>query len=279
MMTIEHPLLETIERAQKLGGHMAAVCLAPEGEDWHTLQVLVSPSGEILRDLLGRVGMHYKTENRRVTASLFFGDYAFAILAVSCACYLLERRVPRLTTESFLVRFDADGEIQGVALNDYTFAALADDAAADHADCMVVESTDALQEFLLQQASECLQPLTKEVRANSTLGIPAMWALAADYTASAATYVGRSLKQEGAALALARQLSARQSPLRRKRDFIHIEECGLSFDMVDRVSCCLYYQVEDGHYCSTCPHRPMDERIERIRKWLADTAAKQTETN
>lgn len=278
-MNPEHPLLDTIERAQKLGGHMGAIHLVPEGENWVALQSVVSPTEEILRDLLGRVSTHYKTENRRAPAALFFGDFAFAVLAVASAAYLLERRVPRLSLESFWVHFGDHGEIEGIALNDYTFAALADDPAAGHADCLVVESTDALQEYLLQQANDCLQPLTKEVRANSTLGIPAMWALAADYTASATTYIGRTLQKEAEALELARQLGTRQSPLRRKRDFIHIEESGLSFHMVDRVSCCLYYQVEDGHYCSTCPHRPMDERVERIRKWLADTAAKQAETN
>jgi ferric iron reductase protein FhuF len=117
------------------------------------------------------------------------------------------------------------------------------------------------------------------VRANSTLGIPAMWALAADYTASATTYVGRGMQEESRALELARQLSAKQSPLRRKRDFIHIEESGLSYDLVDRVSCCLYFQVEDGHYCSSCPHRSQEERVKLIQDWLAKSAAEQTEVS
>src|SRR5690606_27625663 len=111
------------------------------------------------------------------------------------------------------------------------------------------------------------------VRAHSPLGIPAMWALAADYSASAAVYVGRGMDAEAAAIEYARELAARPSPLQRKRDFIHVEECGLHFDMVDRLSCCLYYQVGEGEYCSQCPHLPKEQRAERIRQWLAETAA------
>jgi hypothetical protein len=164
-------------------------------------------------------------------------------------------------------------------LTDFHFAALADDPAATHADCFVLASVDALQEFLLEQTVACLEPLTQVLRANSTLGIPAMWALAADYASSSAAFVGRSLQDEIRAVEYARQLSAKPSKLQRKRDFIHIEECGLSFDMVDRVSCCLYYQLEDGHYCSSCPHRPKEDRIDVIKKWLAEEAAKPQETN
>jgi hypothetical protein len=278
-MTI-HPLIKTLEQVGALGGQMGTLKVAPESTfpenaEWVPLQSLLTPTGEPLCALMRRVGSHFKVENRRVPASLFFGDYAFALMALACACYLVDRRVPQLTLESVWARFSETGDVEGMALSDYHFAALADDPAAGHEDCTVLPSTDALQAYLLEQASACLQPLTQAVRARSTLGIPAMWALAADYTASAATYVARLMNDEATGLEVARQLSARQSPLRRKRDFIHIEECGLSYEMVDRISCCLYFQVEGGHYCSSCPHRPPEERIDLIKKWLANSAVQQ----
>jgi hypothetical protein len=229
-----------------------------------------------------RIGTHYKTgKNRRVPAAFFFGDYAFALLALANACYLLDRRVPRLTPEGVYFRFDEKGNAEGIALKGYSFAALPDDPAASHPDCTVLPTPDALQEFMLEGALSCLQPMTQSVRANSTLGLPAMWALAADYAASAATYIARFLNLHDQGLELARQLAAKPTPLQRKRDFIHIElsvnGCDLRYEMVDRTSCCLYYQTEEGHYCSTCPHRPETERVERITKWLTEEATKQKE--
>ena len=114
---------------------------------------------------------------------------------------------------------------------------------------------------------------TQAVRAQATLGIPAMWALAADYLASAAIYVGRSMDDQPRAVAYARQLGARPSALQRKRDFIHVEACGLHFELVDRISCCLYFKADEGSYCSSCPHRPKEERVALIKNWLSETSA------
>jgi hypothetical protein len=77
-------------------------------------------------------------------------------------------------------------------------------------------------------------------------------------------------------LAYARQLAAKPSPLQRKRDFIHVEECGQNYEMVDRISCCLYFKAEGASYCSTCPHRPQEERVALIKSWLAETCSGQT---
>lgn len=272
----DHPLLDTLGRARQLAAHMEAIQLEPQAENWYTISDLVAPDGTVLPTLLEGAAVHFNAgKNRRAPASLFFGDIAFALMALASSCYLLDRRVPLLTVDTVCLTFAERGDVEGIALRDLRFAALADDPAADHSDCTVLPSEDALQEHLLAQAVECLQTLIQAVRAHSPLGVPAMWALAADYTASSAAFVGRAMKRDAEALDFARQLAAKQSPLRRKRDFIHIEACGQSYEMVDRLSCCLYYQVEGGRYCFSCPHRPQEERIGLIEKWLTETAAKQ----
>jgi hypothetical protein len=277
-----YPLLDTLRRAGQLGGHLDSIQLAPEGDGWLPITALLASGGESVREMMGRIGSHYKSgKNRRMPATFFFGDYAFALLALANACYLLDRRVPRLTPETVYLRFGERGDVEGIALKEYGFAALANDPAANHPDCTVLSTPDALQDFLLEGALSCLQPMTQSVRATSPLGLPAMWALAADYAASAATYIARFLNMHDQGLELARQLSAKPTPLQRKRDFIQIgltvNGCDLRYDMVDRTSCCLYYQTEEGHYCSTCPHRPATERVERITKWLTEEATKQKE--
>ncbi len=73
----------------------------------------------------------------------------------------------------------------------------------------------------------------------------------------------------------ARAFNARPSLLQRKRDFIHIKHCGLSYEMPERTSCCLYFKVEGGEYCSSCPHRPQEEQVERIKNWLEKRASEE----
>jgi hypothetical protein len=43
--------------------------------------------------------------------------------------------------------------------------------------------------------------------------------------------------------------------------------------MAERSSCCLYYKSEAAQYCTNCPHRPLEERIQLIKDWLAKQAA------
>jgi hypothetical protein len=37
--------------------------------------------------------------------------------------------------------------------------------------------------------------------------------------------------------------------------------------------CCANFKIPGETYCSTCPHRPRQERIEALQSWLAERAA------
>lgn len=268
----QHPLLGTYDSLRTENSQFALLVDNPEGEGWVRLDDVVDlGTGELVR-LVDQVGAHNKMKGRSAPAVLFFGGYAYIAIAMCATTYLAYQRVPLLPLGDMTARFDAESDIQAIAVNSYRFAALPSDPAADHPDCLVVESPEALRDVLREHLIAHLEPLLLATHQATKAGKPAMWALAQDYVGSAFSWIGRTLgcQTEGIAESLA--INGPPSKLHRDKGFVHIEHCGQEYYMVDRLSCCLYYKSPEGHYCSTCPHRPMDERIDMIKNWLATLA-------
>jgi ferric iron reductase protein FhuF len=266
-----HPIEQTLARLAAIDDdYIRPYLLAgPDAEaGWLSAAQLTAAGAAHLDEALDRVAARYKAEGRQPAVSLWFGHYAFSVMAVAIACYLAERRVPDLAPENAWLRFDEHGDAAAFAWRGRAFVGLDDDPDAGHPDCTVLPSREALREHLRERIIAHLAPLVDALRARSSFGRPGLWALAADSSASAFTWIGELMGDSSIGIEEARIFNAPPSPLQRKRDFIHVEHCGLSYQMVDRASCCLYYKVEDGEYCTSCPHRPRDERIERVRARL-----------
>lgn len=275
MTSDAQPFEQTLKQLTAASEQFRTKLLAePDDEPgWLSVAALTAEDTPHLAEVLKRAVIHYKTEDKQAPAALWFGHYAFTVAAVPIACYLTAQRVPRLRPQDVWVRFEEDGDIGGLAWRNRSFTALANDPASAHPDCTVLDSRDALRAELRKQIIDHLTPLVTAVRARSSFGKPGMWALAADYTASAFTWVGGLWGDEAGGASEARLFSAPPSPLHRQRGFIRVEQSGLSYQMLERTSCCLYYKVEGGSYCSNCPHRPEAERVKLIKSWLAQRAA------
>jgi ferric iron reductase protein FhuF len=269
------PLEPPLNRLAAASEHFRAKLLTePDAEPgWLSTAELAAEGAPHLAEVFWRVTTRYKTSDQQAPAALWFGRYAFAIAAAPIACYLAAQRVPALGLSDVWIRFEDDGDIGGLAWRSRSFAALADDPEAGHPDCRVVSSRDALRDHLRDQLIAHFTPMIEAVRARSAMGKAGLWALAADYAANAFTWVARLWGDEAGGAAEARLFSASASPLRRQRDFICVNHCGLSYYLLDRVSCCLYYKVEGGKYCSSCPHRAPQERVDLIKGWLEKQAA------
>jgi ferric iron reductase protein FhuF len=277
MTTTIHPVEETLARLAAVDEHFRLQLLpAPDDmPDWIPSNKLSDFGETHLNEILARVAEHYKSDSRQPAVSLWFGHHSFTVMAVAIAFYLTENRVPDLRPESVWARFEpstGSGEALALAWRGRTFAALPDDPAAAHPDCIVLPTREALRDYLRSALIAHLIPLVEALRMRSSFGKPGLWSLASDSCASAFTWIAELIGDVSFGVAEARAFNATRSPLQRRRDFIHIEHLGLTYEMTDRTSCCLYYKVDGGEYCSTCPHRPMDERVERIKSWLEKEA-------
>ncbi len=272
-----HPLLASFDLLRARSSSFGALVDAPEGEGWVELAWLLDPARPELAGLIDGVGAGRKVRGRSIPGLNLFGGYVIVINALHAACYLLFQRVPLFDAADLSLRFSDGGDILGVAIRSYRFAALPADPAAGHADCTLLESADALRDQLRLQLVALLEPLVDAIHRVARTGKPAMWAMAGDYVAQGFGWIGREAGNQAAGVAEVVKLTTPPSKLQRTRGFVHIEHMGQEYDMVDRVSCCLWYKVPDGGYCSACPHRPMEERVQKIKLWLATVAAQSAE--
>ena len=269
-----HPIKSTLVRLAAVDEHFRLQLLTePDAEPgWRSAAALCADTAH-LNEILARVAAHYKAQGRQPAVSLWFSHCAFGVMAVAIACYLVENRVPELVPANVWSRFKEDGDVGAFAWRGLSFAALTDDPDANHLDCVRLPSRAALRSYLRASIIAHFVPLIDALGTCSPIGKPGLWALAADSCASAFNWIGELLGNTALGLEEARAFNADPSPLQRRRDFIHIEHCGLTYDMLDRTSCCLYFKVDGGEYCSSCPHRPREERVGRIKSWLEKRAA------
>jgi len=270
-----HPLAQTFHQLAAAGENFSPWLRTEVDAEpgWLSAAALTTHSASIT-ELLARTAAHHPTTDKQAPAALWFGHYAFHVMAVPIACYLAFQRVPNLALDKVWARFDAEGNVVALAWYPHTFAALPSDVDAQHPDCVVLASRDALRDNLREQIIGHLTPIVETLSASSSLGAAGAWALAADYAASVFTWLtGLLLGDEALGVLEARAFSAPASALHRQRGFILIEHCGLRHQLVDRVSCCRYFKVEGGNYCSNCPHQPLEKRIARTQAWMAKEAA------
>lgn len=268
-----HPLAQTFQAlAAASPAYREQLLLAQDAQPGWLLASQLHQAAH-LAPLLTASAAHHKAPDAQSPAALWFGHYIFNIMAVAATSYLVSGRVPDLRPEEIALRFDADGEPLAIAWEGRRFAALAHDPAAAHPDCTPLPDQDALRLHLAQQLEAHCQPLILSLRQNSRMGVAGLWLLARDYFSSSFTWVAEQLGDVTRGLHEARAAAALPTQLARQRDFVCVEHAGLSYQLIDRVSCCLYYKTDDGHYCSNCPHRPLPERITLIENWLAERSA------
>jgi ferric iron reductase protein FhuF len=266
-----HPIEETLARlAAANEDYRTTLLAAPHREPgWLSTAAWAAPGTPHLDELLTQATAYHKASSQQPAVSLWFGHYAFTVMAVAITCYLVEQRVPDLSPENVWMRVETEKDMEpAFAWRGRVFAALVNDPNSTHPDCIALPSREALREYLRASLVAHLTPMVDALRACSSFGKPGLWALAADSAASAFTWIGERIGNPALGLEEARLFNAAPSRLQRKRDFIHVEHCGLHYEMTDRASCCLYYKVEGGRYCSSCPHRPQEERIGMIKNWL-----------
>lgn len=270
-----HPIEETFQRLASLRPDRKSWLLTEKDSqpDWLSAADLAAESSSHLSELFQRVSSKYKSEGLHPSATLWFGHYAYAIEVISIACFMIEKRVPDLSPENIHIRFDEIGDVESIAWTGRSFAALPDDSATLRADCIILPTRDALRSYLHERLVESFTPVIEAVSASSGMGKPGLWALAADYVAYAFTTLGETLGDETLGVEESRLFSRTRSKLSVKRGFIPIEHIGMTHYLLERTSCCLYYKVEGGGYCHSCPHRPLDERVELVKRHMEEEAA------
>ncbi|MEV0194040.1 (2Fe-2S)-binding protein [Kitasatospora purpeofusca] len=120
-----------------------------------------------------------------------------------------------------------------------------------------------------------VEPLLAAFAAPTRRGTRALWGMVSDDLASAIWYLGKRLDEsagsvlpveEDAAVAAATAvLPGYTEPLLGAADFrVLCGEDGRTHHIRTRIGCCLYYAIEPGRACVTCPRTGDEERLRRL---------------
>jgi hypothetical protein len=269
------PIAESLDRLTARDEYLRPMLRTARDDQpgWVSAAEMMQPDSPHLADILARVAAHYGATDRRSPAALWFGHHAYIMMAFPMASYYLDRRVPHMTFTDLWLRFDEHGEVCAQAWEGRAFSALASDPAAGDPGCEVVETREELQASLREQVLNYFEATVPAVRARCTFGTPGLWALVADYFANTFAWAAGLVGPECVGVAEVRLVAAPSPRLRRKRDFIVVEHAGLTWNLIDRLSCCLYYTLKPGEYCLSCPLRSRESKVATIEARLARMAA------
>jgi hypothetical protein len=277
------PLAATLARIAALDQHSLAAGLGDLESGWFPAAELCDAVSGRLAEGLAHATRRYPNAERRAAGAFFVGHYAWYLAGAAIGSYLAEQRIPDLSPANVALRYstytwragDQSGEAESMELRFLRghFAALADDPAAAHPDAVLLPSAPALRDWLREALEQHMDPLIDAVHTGTRLSKRAQWNLVADSCARLFQHAGQQLGEapRGCAEGLA-FIQSPESPMSASHTRYLTLECnGHSDTFVERGGCCLYYRVEPGHNCSTCPLRPAEERNQMLLAYMAET--------
>lgn len=262
--TAEVPLATTLNRVAAVEIDVSARLGIPDEPGWVAAADLVA-DGELLDNLLRRVGQEYGTDRRSVAGTFFLRNYLWRMLVPAVASFLIERRLPDLGVGNVALRFDGGGYAAGLAFLEGCFAALPGDPHAGHPDARVAPSEEALLAWLRDRLEGHLPNHISSLRSlRVRRGTRVLWGVAVDVCAETFLYAGQKLGCEGGeACEFAERLLGGPPPLCGPTNYFVLEHDRGSMLTRVRNSCCLYHRIGDGA-CFTCPRTSNEERLRRL---------------
>jgi hypothetical protein len=276
MMTTA-PLQRTLDTLAQAGAYYAISLDAPEdGAGWFCPADLTDPQSATFAWLADAVKAKQPEASRRYTGLLIYTRCVYLLAAVCLNSALMTRRVPMVDWSTLRFHWNEGGWIDAMALGTTAFYALPDDPEAAHPDAQVLGCEDVLRDTFRQRYEAAIASLIPAFKAQSGMGVAALWAVASDACAyPIITTLQKLGNPETCDAEIAALLEAYGSKLTRKSGVIWVEHLGVREPFFKRTACCLWYTIpgNEQKYCSTCPLRPLEERQALARKHMEEQLA------
>jgi FhuF-like iron-sulfur protein len=212
----------------------------------------------------------YKTDDAEVLVRSYLGSFVWLLASMSVGPYFVARRVPVLELETLHVAISAAGSPEAIILPDTRFWCLPEDAAADHADALPVADHQDLGSLLRDKLVQFCGSLISALRPRARIGARALWICAAESCAGILIdALPRDSTVAAAEVALRTFIGQPGIPLRARPEVIMLRSGEKQRLALLGSDCCVNFRIPGEDYCSTCPHRPREERIDVLQTWLA----------
>jgi ferric iron reductase protein FhuF len=266
--TMNHPLHSTLEKFQTIAQWVKIRTDIPTEENWYSLSQLTKP--ETFGALLERYQIYAPYLSKRQAASSLYDSYSWWLTAAGLAPLLLDERLPDLATQLYFHAHD-DGYCDSIALSPRSFKTLESDKAATHADATIVEREELWNTFL-EQLEALLKPLQIAVQHHAALTDKALWLSVADGITGTVLWLRQAQHFPKVQVQRDAEMLLAKLPVQGKTGVLEVmyqNKCEL---FAQRSTCCYAYLSPEGQKCSTCPKLPLEARVERLQKYIAEKA-------
>lgn len=266
-----HPIEHTLALLAQPGGRYELMLGTPEGDGWFCPADLCNPEHPTYVLLAEQVRAREAEVSRRYTGLLIYSRCVWMLAYLGLTSFLAAQRLPELDLTTLRFHWHEAGWIDQIALGTPRFYALPDDLDADHEDATVLDGVNALREQYGQSFEDAVACLAPTFKAQSGMGAPALWAAASDACSYTAIATLQALKREDCCDSEVDAIIQRDgSRLNRRAGVLWVEKGDQRAPVFRRVGCCLWYTLPGNEtaYCSSCPLRPLDQRIDMAREYL-----------
>lgn len=268
------PLEQTFDRV-RAGNPYLKVLIGPQPErETCAVATLLAPDAPERDAHFLAMAEEYKTSDPEVLVRSYLGCFGWGLASVTVGPYIVDRRVPVLDPAELRAVMYASGPVEAFVLPGTRFWCLPDDPAAGHPDAVLVADEPHLERLLREHLVSLCGSLITVLRPRARVGARALWIAAAESCAGILVDALPPGTTVDAAQARLRSfIDVSSSPLRARPEVIMLrsgerEHLGLLGN-----DCCVNFRIPGETYCTTCPHRPREERIAALQSWLAGQAA------
>lgn len=272
--TPESPLEQTYARVRE-GNPYLQVLIGPQ-PDRETIALATFLAADALArgTHFAAMAAQYKTDDAEVLVRSYLGSFVWLLASITVGPYFVDRRIPVLELETLQVAISASGAPEAIILPDQRFWCLPDDPAADHADAVPITDHETLSALLRDNLVQFCGSLIAILRPRARIGTRALWIAAAESCAGILIdALPRDTTIAAAEAALQAFVSQPDIPLRARPEVIMLRSGKQQRLALLGSDCCVNFRIPGEEYCSTCPHRPREERIDVLQTWLAEQAA------
>ena len=267
-----HPLAASMDRAQELGGFFALPLRLPEEAGWTNARDLFQGDDRRLTELVAAYGQRaWDSDNRHVAGSAFLVAYLSRVVFPVVGQYVMERRVPNVSLDNLSFHWNG-AAIDATGLDRFTFAVLPDDAAANHADAMMVPDADAMYAQLKVWLFEGnLEAVIEDLRRAAGASVKVSWnAVAAAFSQALNRLYATAGMPETVVQAAETFFTDPASPIYSQLTMEEFEHQGRVGFFSRRRGCCLWWRSpRASDYCSNCILVPQKQQDQRFREMLA----------
>jgi ferric iron reductase protein FhuF len=277
--SVLHPLQQTLARVHQRSAYIKGCLGLPDSTGWVAPTAFFAPDSTALTPLIDLVRQRYRTSSPNTIGGVILQAYQWPLIATAVAAYVFERRVPDLSVHNVRLLVTDTGDVEEIAYVGGRFAALPDDPAADHPDALILPDQATLREHLRRslEAHVCwlLDQLSAHLRCNGR----ALWLFVTDRCVSTLSWL---LQEHDKTLGLCAIEAEVNALIHAPGSKLSNKKVGL-FELtykdkrevfMERATCCYWYKLEEGDYCTTCPHRPRAERHQRLLEYLIQSEEK-----